>query len=304
MRTVALVSTLIVLLLGQSCASEPSSSEPVRARPAAEALAPADSATARRFRAVMEEARRQALHERPLGEIMQTIGQQFKGAPYVAGMLDEPATETLICRLDGFDCVTFVETALAMGRGIQAQDYTYEAFARHVRDQRYRGGTMDGYCSRLHYFSEWIADNEARGTVRNITRELGGVLLDKRIDFMGTHRDSYPRLAASDSLYQCILDMEGRLAEMDLYYIPQDRIRSVYPKLQAGDIIATATNIDGLDVTHTGLVFANPDGSKGFLHASTTGGVKVSPDLQSYVQNNKSQIGIVVARPTASAAGL
>jgi len=33
------------------------------------------------------------------------------------------------------------------------------------------------------------------------------------------------------------------------------------------------------------------------LHASPQGGVRVSPDLQTYVQNNPAQVGIVVARP-------
>ena len=71
----------------------------------------------------------------------------------------------------------------------------------------------------------------------------------------------------------------------------------MYDRLQAGDIVATATHIDGLDVTHTGLVYDNGDGTRGLLHASTSGGVKVSPDLQSYVQGVDSQIGIIVARP-------
>ena len=251
----------------------------------------------RLFEEVMDAARAERLHERPIGEIMVAVGEQFEGMPYAAGMLDEPAEEQLICTLNAFDCVTFVETALAMARVIQAQDYSYDAFARHVRDTRYRDGEMDGYCSRMHYFTEWIADNEARGSVRNVTREAGGVRFDKQIDFMTKHRSSYPRLVAADSLFACIREMEAGLAGMELYYIPQDRISRAYDRLQAGDIIATATDIRGLDVTHTGLVYANPDGTKGFLHASTSGGVKVSPDLQRYVQNVDRQIGIIVARP-------
>lgn len=156
---------------------------------------------------------------------------------------------------------------------------------------------MGGYCSRLHYFSDWIDDNEARGNLHNITRDLGGMTLDKRLTFMGKHRSSYPRFATDDSVYQCILDMEQELAGLELHYIPQDHIHIIYSSLQAGDIVAIATSIDGLDVSHTGLVFKEPEGRVGLLHASTSGGVKVSPDLQAYVQNNRNQIGIVVARP-------
>jgi cell wall-associated NlpC family hydrolase len=245
----------------------------------------------------MSYARAEQLHTRPLGEIMQAIGLQFLRKPYVAGLLDEPAEETLVVTFAKFDCVLFVETALAMARGIAVEDYTYETFARHLREQRYRDGALNGYCSRLHYFSEWIADNEVRGTVENVTRALGGAPLDKQLTFMGAHRQSYPRLVASDSLFQCIRGMEADLAGLALYYIPQDRIRAVYDRLQAGDIVAMATKIGGLDVVHTGLVHANYDGSKGLLHASTKNGVVVSPDLQAYVQNIPNQIGIVIARP-------
>jgi hypothetical protein len=72
---------------------------------------------------------------------------------------------------------------------------------------------------------------------------------------------------------------------------------AVYDRLNAGDIIALVTNIEGLDVTHTGLVYDDGNGGKGLLHASTSGGVIVSPDLQRYVTNNRRQIGILVARP-------
>jgi cell wall-associated NlpC family hydrolase len=256
-----------------------------------------ESTSSTAFEDVMTYARAERLHERPTGEIMQAVGLQFMGRPYVTGILDQSAEETLVCRLDGFDCVTFVETALAMARGISEQDYSYGQFQDHVRDQRYRGGEMGDYCSRLHYFTDWIADNERRGTVENITQDLGGVRLDKNINFMGTHRSSYARLVEDDSMYACIQEMEQALQDLELYYIPENRIRSVYDQLQAGDIIATATDIEGLDVTHTGLVHDNGDGTMGFLHASTSGGVKVSPDLQEYLEGNDSQIGIIVARP-------
>ncbi|QXD16689.1 DUF1460 domain-containing protein [Rhodocaloribacter litoris] len=292
--------SLPVLLLLIGCRPEAAEPPAPVARTAAlhaAVVAPPDSATARRFREVMAFARRERLHERPLGEVMQAVGLQFAGAPYVAGLLDEPPEETLVVTLSGFDCVLLVETVLALARGIAVQDYTYEGFTRRLEEQRYRGGRMDGYCSRLHYFTEWIADNERRGLVKDLTRALGGTRLEKRLNFMSTHRESYPRLVQNDSLFEGIREMEHRLAGHVIHYIPQHRIRTVYDRLQAGDIIATATSIEGLDVSHTGLVYDAGDGKKGFLHASTTGGVKVSPDLQAYVENNKIQIGIVVARP-------
>ena len=256
-----------------------------------------DSTTLRRFEETMAFARKNRLHEKPLGEIMTELGERFVDSPYVAGMLDEPEEETLICRLDGFDCVTFVESMLAMARAIKQEQYAYETWTGFIQDQRYRDGKMDGYCSRLHFFTEWIIDNQRRGTVKNITREVGGVLLDKKIDFMTAHRESYPRIAKDDSLFACIQDMEAGLQRAEIYYIPQDQIHEAYDQLQAGDIVATATHLKGLDVTHTGLVYDSGNGKKGLLHASSSGSVKVSPDLQAYVQGVKVTIGIIVARP-------
>ena len=66
----------------------------------------------------------------------------------------------------------------------------------------------------------------------------------------------------------------------------------------SGTDLGTTTDIDGLDVTHTGFVFKD-DTRTGFLHASITGEVKVSDDLADYINGNAVQTGIIVARPLA-----
>jgi hypothetical protein len=270
---------------------------------AAVAVASADSTTAALFAEAMAFAEAQNLREEPLGVIMQRLGERFAGAPYVAGMLDAPEEETLITRLDAFDCVLFIETALALAQSVQAGDDSFEGYTRRLEALRYRGGAMDGYCSRLHYFSEWIRDNQRRGHVENLTEALGGVRLDKTLDFMSSNRGSYPRFAENDSLFQEVRAMEADLADVEVFHIPQGEIGAVYDRLRAGDIIATSTSLEGLDVTHTGLAYDHGDGTFGLLHASTTGGVTVSPDLQDYIQGNRVQIGIVVVRPLGAQLG-
>ena len=121
--------------------------------------------------------------------------------------------------------------------------------------------------------------------------------LEKRLDFMSQNRSLYPRFAHNDSLFAGVLSMEDSLREMDLFYIPQAAIRGVYDRLLPGDIIATATRIGGLDVSHSGLVYRGEDGRIGFLHASASSGVTIARDLADYVNGVSSQIGIVVARP-------
>ena len=263
-------------------------------------LTPPNAATGARFAEAMQGATTRP-DSASIGRIMQSLGLRFKGRPYLEGTLDEPPSETLVVRLDGFDCVTFVETMMAMARGAVAGDTTYAGFARRMAEQRYHNGRLDGYCSRLHYFSEWLLDNEERGLVRVLDDEVGGRPLADTIDFMSTHRSAYDRFATNDSLHACVEAMEARLNERlrasPLYYIPQDSIRAVYDQLRAGDIVASVTSIGGLDVAHTGLVYAHDDGGRGLLHASLSDGVKVSADLQRYVQTIDHQIGIVVARP-------
>jgi hypothetical protein len=236
-----------------------------------------------------------------IGALMQEIGLQFRGRPYLEGALNTGAPERLVVRLDGFDCVTFVETTLALARGVKLRDSSYAGFARRLAEQRYRDGRLQGYCSRLHYFTEWLADNEDRGIVERLDDDLGGRRMSDSLDFMSTHRSSYDRFATNDSLYACVQSIEDRLRAQHqtrpVRYVPQDSIRAVYDKLRAGDVVALATSVEGLDVAHTGLVYAHDDGRKGLLHASLSDGVVVSPDLQRYVQKIDHQIGIVIARP-------
>ena len=255
----------------------------------------AQARTVQTFERIVADADSQRVAERPFGEVVQWVGEQLVGRPYVAGMLDAGPTETLVADLTAFDCVLYVENVIAIARVLALGTPTYDAYTAELRSLRYRDDDVQ-YCARLHYFSDWIRDNEARGAVENVTAAVGGEPFDKQITFMGEHRDAYPQLA-DDATYQCVLDMESELAAVDLFYIPQNRIAQAYDQLRPGDVIATATSIGGLDVTHTGFVHKG-DSHTGFMHASLSSNrVKVSDDLQTYVQGIRSQVGVVVARP-------
>lgn len=249
-----------------------------------------------RFEKVVQYAKQQNLHDRSMGEIVQAIADNFLGKPYAAGLLDKSGEEKLIVTLNKFDCVLFVETVLAIARGVAVQDYDYQNFVNRIEEQRYLNGKMNGYCSRLHYFSDWINDNQKRQTVENITAELGGVPMNKTLNFMSQHRSSYPQMLKDEATYQCIVSQEADLAKTTVNYIPTNRIKSVYSQLKPGDIVAVATDVKGLDVTHTGLVYRNADGNMGLIHASPAGEVTVAYDLQRYISRVESAIGIVVAR--------
>ncbi len=296
---------LICAVLLVACADAPAAPEDLPAQIVSEPNAPvvaasdtslASSETLATFDRVMDTARGDGFHTRSYGEIVQAVGEAFIGTPYQDGLLDVGSEETLVVDLTAFDCVLFVENVMALARGIAMEDYSFATYVGNLEDLRYRNGSLDGYCSRLHYFTDWIHDNSSRRHVTNITQQIGGELLPKTLNFMTTHRDSYSRLA-SDAAFACIVGMEDAIRGRELLYVPQNRIASIYGQLQAGDVIATATHIGGLDVTHTGFVDRSDNGSIGFLHASGTGEVKIAADLATYIQSNNVQIGIIVARP-------
>lgn len=249
------------------------------------------------FQRMTKMAIAQNWHRRSLGEIIQTVSDQFLGTPYAEGLLDRSNNETLFTSLREFDCVLFVETVLAMARGIASQDYSPSTFTNHLQQQRYENGEINGYCSRLHYFSYWIEDNQRRGIVTDITKDLGGISLNKTLNFMSTNWKKYPKLVASEKEHQCIEQMEARLNATTANYIPTNQIRSRYAELKSGDILAIATRVPGLDVTHTGFVYRSSNGEVGIIHAAPGRGVKISRDLETYLNRVEDAIGVIVARP-------
>ena len=249
------------------------------------------------FNSVSQYASEQNLQTEAIGTSIQSLSEYFLGLPYEGYQLDGGESESLLVTLQTFDCVIFVETMLALARNFTQQDYSVPTFLDSMQSQRYRNGEIDGYCSRLHYFTDWIRENEAEGRVADITPQLGGTTIEKQIDFMTSHRESYPQLADNDENYQCIAQMEADLSPSQLTYIPTSDIRNVYGQLQSGDIIAIATSIPGLDVSHTSFVHISEDGNVGVIHSDIYG-VQTEPDLQQFIESAPNSVGMIVARPT------
>jgi hypothetical protein len=76
---------------------------------------------------LFEEARGQDVRGKSVGEIMVWVGKQFIGAPYVPHTLELPGEEQLVINLREFDCVTFVESVLALAQCIKGQSWTFDA---------------------------------------------------------------------------------------------------------------------------------------------------------------------------------
>jgi len=238
------------------------------------------------------------LLEVDFGKTLVAIGKTFMGTPYIAKTLEVGETETLVINLQGLDCTTYVENVLAFSRLLRNGKADFNSFTNTLKTIRYKDGKLDGYGSRLHYFTEWIRNNEQKGILKDITAEVGGIAIKKDINFMGTHRDLYPFLK-DDENYEKILATEVELAKESFCYLPQDQIKANEHLIHTGDIIALATSINGLDVTHTGIATREKDGRIHLLHASTgSKEVEVSKlPLAEYLKKIKKNTGILVARP-------
>jgi hypothetical protein len=212
--------------------------------------------------------------------------------------LDTAGKEALVVDLQTLDCVTFYENSLVLARCIKKNKLTFDAYKKELQFVRYRGGVIDGYASRLHYTSDYFFDNEKKGVLKIVTKEIGGVPFRKKINFMSTHAETYLQLKNSPENVREIQKMEERLNVRTMYHIPKSDVRRIAPRIKDGDIIGITATVDGLDCTHTGLAIWQ-NGVLCFLHAPITGSkVQITEiPLWEYLAKFKKDAGIMVARP-------
>jgi hypothetical protein len=274
--------------------------EPLRAAAGEPALDPKAFTGQETFERLLAEARAGAWRALPIGERIGAIGMALRGTTYVASTLEiYEDREVCSVNLRGLDCVTFFETALAFARMLRRGEGSPGALLAEATFTRYRGGRLSGYASRLHYMSDWLADNERKGVVRRITRDLPGVArLTRRINYMSTHPGAYRQLAANPELIQQLARQEDEISAREFDYVPKAKVAEAQPRLRTGDIVGVTTTIDGLDCSHSGLCYRDQRGVLRLLHASTTRqAVVLDDELAVYLARVPTHTGIMVARP-------
>lgn len=233
----------------------------------------------------------------PLNQRIIEAGRAFLGTPYVASTLEAEGDEKLIVNLKGVDCTTFVEYVTAMAISSQEGDIRFIDFARELAELRYRNGIIDGYTSRLHYFTDWLKENEKRGYLTIISDEIGNADMEKEVNFMTSNPQYYRQLQENPSYIETMAGIESSMFGYGMRYITKDVIEDKASLIHDGDIIAFVTTIKGLDVSHTGLAL-HQNGSLHFMHASL-GSKQVEitgMPLSVYLQGLKNVSGILVAR--------
>lgn len=242
----------------------------------------------------------------PIGERTAAVGQALVGTRYKHFTLEiDNRIESPSVNFQGMDCWTFFEIALSFARMLNEPEsnWTPERLLHYIEMDRYRGGECTGdYLSRLHYLEDWLYDNNRRGLVEDMTRDLGGRGVPHSAREMSAGWRHYRYLAANRSLLGPLARMEANVSSRSLYEIPKNKVAGIESKLRSGDIIGIISRDRGglYSTAHVGLALRTSDGVLHFMHASSPsnyGRVVVDSELSKYLYRYRSDSGILVARP-------
>jgi hypothetical protein len=211
-----------------------------------------------------------------------------------------PGHETLRIDLDRFECVTFIESSLALARCGYRGERTADCFEREVVRSRYRDGTLTDYASRLHYFDDWIDDNGRRNRVRSLTADLGGEPVTRDFFYVSkrlARRAAMPAVERA-RLQAELVEIESRLSREPHLVLTRERAPAALEKLEDGDVVAFVGERAGLLVSHAGFI-DRVKGEPRLLHASSYHHrVVLTPDdVTRYLLRRPERKGVLVARP-------
>ncbi len=243
--------------------------------------------------------------------LMLYYGHRLLDVPYVGKTLEVNPVEELVVNLRELDCTTFVETVLALTLTTREGGQKWDDYCQTLTRIRYRGGQMQGYVSRNHYFSQWIESNVGLGLVSERKATPAGNYFPftavQRIDvhYMSQHPDLYPMLKGKSDDIACIRRYEEEINGTSVRYIPSrllGRDRKTLRYVQDGDILALVTSRDGLDISHVGIAEWGTDGKLHLLNASSIQKKVVldSIPLYDYMMKYDHRLGIRVLEPKKS----
>ena len=209
-------------------------------------------------------------HDRSVGSRIDVLSRHFVGHPYKPNPLIGSAgtVEVFTASLDGFDCVTYIETIVALARASNVDD-----FAERLRKIRYERGRIQ-WKRRNHYMTLWIRNNVREGIIRPVSVPTVPTVSRERI------LNAVPGLAAQRTRVKCV---------------PRPGLPRLEPHLQSGDLIFFVSTRRNLDVFHAGIIVR--DGRKVFMrHASRSHGFVVEQKLSEFLKANR-MAGVIVMRP-------
>jgi len=205
----------------------------------------------------------------PIGARIERATRPLLGRPSLVhplvGSAETP--EVFTVSLDGFDCVTYIETvfALALAR-------TREGFLAALRRIRYQDGRV-GWARRHHYMTAWIRANARAGILGRVSFPAASVVRARTLAVV-------PGLPARRVLLRCW---------------PKRAFWRVRDAVRTGDVICFASTRSNLDVFHAGIAVWS-GGELRLRHAARSQGRVVEQALADFLKAN-TMAGVIVARP-------
>jgi hypothetical protein len=201
---------------------------------------------------------------------IELLSRRFLGQPYQPNPLIGSAEESEVftASLDGFDCVTYIETVLALARSKTVDD-----FDRWLRQIRYEHGRIR-WEKRNHYMTQWIHNNVREGIISPVSMPAVPILSRERV------LNVVPGLPSRRTQVKCA---------------PKPAVLRRAESLQSGDLMFFVSTRKNLDVFHTGIIIRE---GKSLLmrHASRSQGAVVEQNLCEFLKANR-MAGVIVVRP-------
>ncbi|HXI90230.1 MAG TPA: N-acetylmuramoyl-L-alanine amidase-like domain-containing protein [Blastocatellia bacterium] len=210
-----------------------------------------------------------AAGEQDLGKRIDRVSELLLTRRYIEGSLGGGAdlAEELRVSLSAFDCVTFMESVLAL-----ALARTIDEFIDTIRRIRYKDGEID-WRHRNHYMVDWASNNEQSGFIKNIT--------------------SGPFTAEKTCTLSLIAGLQAKTATF--LYFPTQSSTKAAGLIESGDLIFFVSVKNTLDVFHTALLIER-EGRWLLRHATRTAGAAIEQDLIEFTSRNE-MAGFILLRP-------
>lgn len=201
---------------------------------------------------------------------IEKLSRYFLGRAYQADPLIGSANkaEVFTASLDAFDCVTYIETVLALSCARNVDDFT-----ARLRKIRYERGVVQ-WQRRNHYMTLWIRNNVREGLLRPVSIPAVPTVTTDRV------LNVVPGLAPRRTRMKCV---------------PKRAVPRLARYLQTGDLIFFASTRKHLDIFHAGIIVRDR-GKVLMRHASRSKGGVVEQELSDFLKANR-MTGVIVVRP-------
>jgi Protein of unknown function (DUF1460) len=220
----------------------------------------------------VEQLLSQTKDDRAIGSRIEVISRHFLGRPYQTNPLigSADSAEVFTASIDRFDCVTYIETVVALARASNV-----DGFIEWLRKIRYERGRIR-WDRRNHYMTLWIRNNVREGIIRRVSMIAVATVSIERV------LNVVPGLAPKRIRIRCVAKPA----------LPQ-----CVARLRSGDVICFVSTHKHLDVFHAGIIVR--DGKKILMrHASRSQGGVVEQGLSEFLKANR-MAGVIVVRPYA-----